>query len=118
MSSEPDSPKRRSRVLPDSASGRFLAGACALYLLLSLVTINQGYIDFGDGNYLYISWRLSQGARLYADIASPQPPLHLYVGRVLIGVGEALGGGMLTLALVRLFSIALHLVTAGIRRIR
>ncbi len=109
---ESASPSRR--VSPRFEPGRFLAAACLLYFLLGVLTINQGYIDFGDGNYLYISWRLSQGARLYQDIASPQPPLHLLAGRMLVGWGEALGGGMVTLVLVRLFSIALHLLTGYI----
>lgn len=114
MNQEQSTRSRRLRWLPGSGPGRLLAAAFALYLVLNIITINRGYIDFGDGNYLYISWRLSQGARLYRDIVSPQPPLHLLVGRVLVGLGEALGGGMLTLALVRLFSIALHLLTAAI----
>ena len=55
---------------------------------VGLATLSEGYIDFGDGNYLYIAWRLSEGAVLYQDILSPQPPLHLHVGAALVGLGE------------------------------
>ena len=106
------SDKSRSSLALQAGPGRFMAAMVLLYFVLNVVTINRGYIDFGDGNYLYISWRLSQGARLYQDIVSPQPPMHLLVGRFLVGLGEGLGGGMTTIAVVRLFSILLHLVTA------
>lgn len=96
---------------PDRGPGRLVAVSFLLYALISILTINQGYIDFGDGNYLYISWRLTQGVRLYSEILSPQPPLHLLVGRTLISLGEQMGGGMLTIYIVRIFSILLHLLT-------
>ncbi len=49
-----------------------------LYFIVKYQFISLAYLDFGDGNYLYISWRLSQGELLYRDIISPQPPVMLY----------------------------------------
>ena len=43
-----------------------------VWLAVGIATLNEGYIDFGDGNYMYISWRMSEGAMLYRDILSPQ----------------------------------------------
>lgn len=79
-----------------------------VYALLVGSHLSIAYIDFGDGNYLYISTRVADGVVLYRDILSPQPPLHLYLGAVLIWIGRALGSALST---VRLFSIVLHLVT-------
>ncbi len=49
-----------------------------IYFILKYQFISLAYLDFGDGNYLYISWRLSRGEILYRDIISPQPPVMLY----------------------------------------
>lgn len=49
-----------------------------IYFIVKYLFISLAYLDFGDGNYLYISWRLSQGEILYRDIISPQPPVMLY----------------------------------------
>lgn len=70
---------------------------------------NQGYLDFGDGNYMYISWRLSQGAVLYRDILAPQPPLHLYLGAAIAWIGDRLLPHPLWA--FRTFSLLLHLAT-------
>ena len=51
-----------------------------LYAALVLSHWDEHYIDFGDGNYLYISARLADGLTLYRDIMAPQPPCHLYLG--------------------------------------
>lgn len=86
----------------------------ALSLLLAaagvvgFATLNEGYIDFGEGNYLYISWRLSEGAALYRDILSPQPPLHLHVGAALVWIGDRLGNATFT---VRGVLVLVHLLT-------
>ncbi len=115
MNSTPtEAPPRAGRWIPKTGPSRLTAAAFGLFMLSGILTINRGYIDFGDGNYLYISWRLSAGAQLYQDILSPQPPMHLLTGKVLIGLGEQLGGGMLTLGLVRFFSLLLHALTAWV----
>jgi hypothetical protein len=73
---------------------------------------NIPYIDFGDGNYLYIAGRLADGLVLYRDVLAPQPPLHLATGSLLIRLGRAVGGTIETqLLTVRVFSIALHIAT-------
>ena len=79
-----------------------------VYALLVVSHLSIAYIDFGDGNYLYISTRLADGLVLYRDILSPQPPFHLYLGAVLVWIGRALGSVLCT---VRVFSILLHLGT-------
>ncbi len=91
-----------------------LAGWLALIILAILYAVlvishwSEAYIDFGDGNYLYISSRLADGLVLYRDIMAPQPPCHLYVGSLLIRLGRALGSPLYT---VRAFSLLLHLAT-------
>ena len=89
------------------------------YLLLLLLTLayavpviftwNKGYLDFGDGNYMYISWRISQGAVLYHDILAPQPPLHLFTGATLAWIGDRLLDHPIWA--FRAFSLLLHLAT-------
>lgn len=79
-----------------------------VYALLVASHLSIAYIDFGDGNYLYISTRLADGLVLYRDILSPQPPFHLYLGAALIWIGRGLGSALYT---VRVFSILLHLGT-------
>ncbi len=54
--------------------------AAVLYFAFLKIPISRAYIDFGDGNYQYISWRINQGVNLYTDILSPQPPFHLWLG--------------------------------------
>jgi len=75
-----------------------------LIYILMLLTTDQRHLDFGDGNYLYIAWRLANGAALYKDILVPQPPLLFVVGAAL-----TLAGGQLQL--FRLFSIVLTMLT-------
>ena len=89
---------------------------CLLLLLIAVAYAvpvvmcwNQGYLDFGDGNYMYISWRLSQGAVLYKDILAPQPPLHLYIGAVIAWIGERIFPHPLWA--FRTFSLLLHIAT-------
>lgn len=76
-----------------------------LYMLLAILRVDGKYIDYGDGNYLYLSWRLTEGDILYRDLPSPQPPLHLMLGSFLLSIsgGEAW--------LVRLWQIVQHLLT-------
>jgi Dolichyl-phosphate-mannose-protein mannosyltransferase len=75
---------------------------------VGIATLSLAYIDFGDGNYLYIAWRMSEGATLYSDILSPQPPLHLHLGAALVWVGERLGSAVLT---VRFALVLIHILT-------
>lgn len=79
------------------------------YAVPVLMCWNQGYLDFGDGNYMYISWRLSQGAVLYRDILAPQPPLHLYLGAAIAWLGDRLLPHPLWA--FRTFSLLLHIAT-------
>ena len=76
-----------------------------IYLFLCVRAIDLTYIDFGDGNYLYLSWRLSEGDPLYADLPSPQPPLHLFIGALLVKIGAGLS------TFVRTFQVVLRIVT-------
>ena len=89
-----------------------LLGGILIYAALAVQSIDRKYVDFGDGNYLYISWRIAEGELLYQDIPSPQPPLLLFTGALLM----QLSGGDATL--VRYFQVFLHaataLLTAGI----
>jgi hypothetical protein len=65
--------------------------AAVLYALAAKVPISRAYLDFGDGNYQYISWRQLQGVRLYTDILSPQPPFHLWLGAGLVKLAGVIG---------------------------
>ncbi len=79
------------------------------YIILMWSQTDRSYIDFGDGNYLYISSRIADGLRLYRDIVPPQPPCHLFLGALLIKIGRVIGNPLYT---VRFFSILLHSLTA------
>jgi hypothetical protein len=87
----------------------WLAGLALVYSLLVITHWNRGYIDFGDGNYMYISWRVSQGIVLYRDVLSPQPPMHLLTGATIVTLASWLN--MEPLWLFRGFSLLLHLAT-------
>jgi TPR repeat protein len=87
-----------------------LMAMALLYAALVVPTWGDAYLDFGDGNYLYVSERVRQGAMLYRDVLSPQPPVHTIVGAAALGFGETfLGRGLWG---VRLYSLLLHLATA------
>ncbi|MBN1901271.1 glycosyltransferase family 39 protein [Candidatus Sumerlaeota bacterium] len=86
----------------------FLSVLSFLYAFLVTASFGLDYIDFGDGNYLYISSRLADGLVLYRDIMAPQPPCHLYLGSLLIRLGRIIGNPLYT---VRSFSLILHLAT-------
>src|SRR4030065_752719 len=72
-----------------------------LYFSLMLGFISPAYLDFGDGNYLYISWRITHGVTIYQDILSPQPPLHLFLGTILLKLGNLIDN---PLFIIRLFT--------------
>ena len=82
----------------------------AVYSSLVIAHWNRGYLDFGDGNYMYDSWRISQGAILYKEILAPQPPLHLLIGSVIARAASLAGLGHPLFAF-RAFSVLLHLAT-------
>ena len=82
--------------------------ASLVYVFLVASQLSIAYIDFGDGNYLYIAKRVTEGLTLYKDIMAPQPPCHLITGVLLIKLGGALGHVLYT---VRWFSILLHIAT-------
>jgi hypothetical protein len=87
-----------------------LAIVSFLYATLVASHWDTGYIDFGDGNYMYLSWRMSEGAVLYKDLLAPQPPMHLLVGAALAKCAQAVGIPMLYA--FRMFSLTIHLLTA------
>ncbi len=80
--------------------------ALGIYFIFATITINAKYVDFGDGNYLYLSWRLSEGDVLYRDLPSPQPPLLLFLGSFLLSLSD---GDPL---LVRIWQVIQHMLTS------
>ncbi len=83
--------------------------AAVLYAVIVPLHWSEGYIDFGDGNYMYISWRMANGATLYRDIMAPQPPVHLCLGTVIIKTANLLN--LPDIYSFRAFSLFLHLLT-------
>jgi len=88
-----------------------LAVLALAYAAVFISQMSEAYIDFGDGNYLYIARRLTQGVVLYRDILSPQPPIHVCAGALLLKLGDLFGQPLYT---VRAFSMLLHLATMWI----
>ena len=80
----------------------------AAYAVLVVTHWNAGYLDFGDGNYMYVSWRMAGGAVLYRDLMAPQPPMHLWIGSLLARVGMLFGHPLWAF---RSFSLILHLLS-------
>jgi hypothetical protein len=64
--------------------------AVGLYAGFVIPQWGEAYIDFGDGNYMYIASRIAEGAVVYRDILAPQPPMHLFVGAGLVKLHEAI----------------------------
>lgn len=81
-----------------------------LYSILIISRWGENYIDFGDGNYIYISKRMADGKMLYRDILAPQPPMHLYLGMCAAKIGKAAGVDS-PLFPFRFLSLAIHLLT-------
>ena len=102
----------RATVLTTSQPhSRFLPLGILFLIIIAYATVvvahwNEGYIDFGDGNYMYISWRLTQGAVLYRDILAPQPPMHFVVGWILAKIAQV--AQIRPLYVFRCFSLLLH----------
>ena len=91
---------------------RLLILFAVLYVAVVAPHFSKAYVDFGDGNYLYISRRMTEGVVLYRDILAPQPPCHLLVGSGLIRLGRLFSDRVeAQLYAVRTFSLLLHLAT-------
>lgn len=88
-----------------------LAAAGAVYAVVVALFLSEAYIDLGDGNYLYTSSRMADGLVIYRDFLSPQPPMHLLTGSLLVRLGRLWDNPLMT---VRVFSIVLHLLTMGL----
>jgi len=92
-----------------------LAGLIAILVVhaaMVIYTWGPTYWDFGDGNYMYIAKRMTEGVTLYKDILAPQPPLHLVTGAGLSALGDALIGPEHRYLAFRAFSLALRTGTA------
>lgn len=101
-------PSEMNRTMSARMAAMCLVVMGIVYGALAATHWNMGHMDFGDGNYMYISWRMSQGAALYRDILAPQPPLHLGVGMTLAWLGRLLPHPIYAF---RAFSLILHLAT-------
>jgi hypothetical protein len=88
------------------------AALSLVYAALIVPTWGNAYLDFGDGNYLYVARRVREGLTLYRDVLSPQPPLHTLLGAAALTAGETLLGRDLWGA--RLYCLTLHLATAAL----
>lgn len=95
--------------------GWVLAGLIAALVIHGGVVVSTWgptYWDFGDGNYMYISRRLTEGVTLYKDILAPQPPFHLMIGAGLSAMGDAWLGPERAYLAFRAYSLALRTLTA------
>ena len=102
---------RPSDQPPVTMSTRITLWLIALvYAAFTLAHWSVGYIDFGDGNYMYISKRIADGAVLYRDILAPQPPCHLMVGALIVKISR-LCGAEHSLYFFRGFSLLLQVAT-------
>jgi hypothetical protein len=79
-----------------------------IYSAVCISHWSEAYVDFGDGNYMYISTRIADGLVLYRDIMAPQPPSHLFTGALLVKIGSAFGSPLYAF---RAFALLLHLAT-------
>lgn len=87
--------------------------ACLVEAVFVGAMWSEAYIDFGDGNYLYIAGRIADGLVPYRDILAPQPPCHLFLGAALTLLARALGWAT-PLFLARAASLAMRLASAGL----
>lgn len=106
----PSKPEENARsttpIKPDIKALALFIAALFAYMILAMLSIDSRYVDYGDGNYLYLSWRMTQGEALFKEIPSPQPPLLLFVGKFLLDLSDGDPG------LVRLWQIIQHALTA------
>ncbi|MBI1785623.1 hypothetical protein HYR69_10815 [Candidatus Sumerlaeota bacterium] len=82
-----------------------------LYCAYVIPQWGESYLDFGDGNYMYIASRIAEGAVVYRDILAPQPPCHLFLGALIVKIGS-ISGFASPLYLFRGFSLVLHIASA------
>jgi len=66
-----------------------------------------GYIDNGDGYYLYAARRVAHGATLYRDVMGTQPPVVYLLGAAAFKLGASLQGIRLLSAAMRALATAL-----------
>lgn len=104
---------------PNPSNRPLIAGLVLVglvYAVFGMPPTDPTYVDFGDGNYMYISSRLADGIVLYRDIVSPQPPLHLYTGSLVVRLCRLTGvEPLLGLRLYQhLLRLAVGLVAAAI----
>ncbi|CAN5209062.1 hypothetical protein BH09SUM1_BH09SUM1_07820 [soil metagenome] len=92
------------------AAGYIIMAACVCAVVIP--TWGWTYWDFGDGNYLYVARRVSEGAVLYKDIMAPQPPLHTIAGVAALWCGKT----FLHVDLwgVRLYSLLCRLIAGAL----
>ena len=107
-----------NRSLSNPCTEFWIYGLGIVYAFYTASLWSTAYVDFGDGNYMYIGWRIAQGAVVYRDILAPQPPCHLFVGAGLAWLAPWVGrlAGMLhsewlrePVCVFRAFSVLLHL---------
>ena len=117
---EPQPPAPQPALAVQSAAGLWTSAhwltLALLALFYSVYVIAQwslGYIDFGDGNYMYIGWRIALGDVVYRDILAPQPPMHLFLGALVWKIAHALNLAEPTYAF-RCASLLLHLGTLAL----
>lgn len=96
----------------------WMLAAMAAYCAFIVPQWSAAYIDFGDGNYMYIASRIAEGGVVYRDILAPQPPMHLFTGAGIIRMYEAVRGSLPEswrrdhpIFAFRAFSLLLHLAT-------
>jgi hypothetical protein len=87
-----------------------IALAAATYCAFVIPQWGEAYIDFGDGNYIYIATRIADGVVVYRDILAPQPPAHLFAGAGLVKLSRLLDQPNPILT-IRVFSLLLQLAT-------
>lgn len=96
----------------------WMLAAMAAYCAFVIPRWSEAYIDFGDGNYMYIASRIAEGGVVYRDILAPQPPMHLFVGAGIVKFYEAARESLPEdwrrehpIFAFRAFSLLIHLAT-------
>lgn len=102
---------------------RWLEARSAAYALIALTTLVEaltawaytrnaaGYVDNGDGYYLYAAHRVARGAVLYRDVMGTQPPVVFLLGAVAVKLGATLPAMRLVSATARaLTTLLLYMV--------
>ncbi|OPZ06581.1 MAG: hypothetical protein BWZ08_02253 [candidate division BRC1 bacterium ADurb.BinA292] len=90
--------------------GLWLALLAAGCVGFTVAQWSRGYVDFGDGNYMYIGMRIAEGVVPYRDILAPQPPCHLFMGALIYKLSQAFRPET-PVYFFRGYSVALRLLT-------